>query len=228
MESKSIIYVIDGNIGSGKSELIKNLKEKLKIEGKNLIFLKEPVDDWATIKDKNGKTMLEMYYEDQERWSFSFQMMAFISRLTLLQDTVRENPNSIIIMERNMHTDRHVFAKMLFDIGKIHECDMEIYTRWFDNFADPYKSHKIIYVKTDPVICAERIVQRGRMGENIELEFLVTCDKYHDEMVSLYEDDKIIRIDGNHDCYETDILNSWIEIIHNELSTVEIQKSKND
>ena len=227
MENNCVIYVIDGNIGSGKSELIKNLKMRIAIKDKTIIFLKEPVDEWATIKDKNGKTMLEMYYEDQERWSFSFQMMAYISRLALLQDTVRENPSSIIIMERNMHTDKHVFAKMLHDTGKIHDCDMEIYTRWFDNFAKPYTSYKIIYVKTDPEICAERIVKRGRMGENIPLEFLRDCDKYHDEMISLYDEENIIRIDGNHNCYETNVLDSWIETIHAELSSVSL-KSKND
>lgn len=220
MEHNCIIYVIDGNIGSGKSELIKNLKQKIDIKDEKIIFLKEPVDEWETIKDKNGKTMLEMYYEDQERWSFSFQMMAYISRLALLQDTVKNNPNSIIIMERNMHTDKHVFAKMLHDTGKIHDCDMEIYTRWFDNFAMPYKSYKIIYVKTDPEICAERILKRGRIGENIPIDFLHNCDKYHDEMISLYNDNEIIRIDGNHDCYETDILTDWINTITTDILSI--------
>jgi peptide-methionine (S)-S-oxide reductase len=59
---------IEGNIGSGKSTLLKALEEKYKGE-KQIIFLKEPVDDWATIKDDKGITMLEkfdIFYKAEE------------------------------------------------------------------------------------------------------------------------------------------------------------------
>jgi deoxyadenosine/deoxycytidine kinase len=76
---------IDGNIGSGKSTLMANLREHYKDEP-NVVFLKEPVDEWAAIKDENGITILEKFYEDSEKYAFSFQMMAYISRLKVLKD----------------------------------------------------------------------------------------------------------------------------------------------
>ena len=85
----SKIISVEGNIGSGKTTLLENLKDKYK-SNPNVIFLREPVDEWENIKDKNGTTMLEKFYSDQKRYSFSFQMLAFISRLVLLKKTIKE------------------------------------------------------------------------------------------------------------------------------------------
>ena len=71
------IITIEGNIGSGKSTLLAHLKEKYE-NNTNIIFLREPVDEWECIKDKEGVTMLEKFYSDQKTYSFSFQMMAYI------------------------------------------------------------------------------------------------------------------------------------------------------
>ena len=58
------IFSIEGNIGSGKSTLIENLK---KYET-SFIYLPEPVDLWNEIKDSSGVTILEKYYQDQMSW----------------------------------------------------------------------------------------------------------------------------------------------------------------
>ncbi len=67
------IISIEGNIGSGKSTLLENLKKHY-VTNENVIFLREPVDDWEKIKDKQGNTMLKKFYDDQEKYSFSFQI----------------------------------------------------------------------------------------------------------------------------------------------------------
>ena len=92
----SKIISIEGNIGSGKSTILKYLKEYYK-NNNNIIFLQEPVDQWDEIRDKNNKTILEKFYEDQTKYSFAFQMMAYISRLSLLKDTIEKNPDSIML-----------------------------------------------------------------------------------------------------------------------------------
>ena len=82
------IISIEGNIGSGKTTLLAELKTKFGHD-KNIVFLKEPVDDWATITDVNGVTMLEKFYANQKEYSFPFQMMAYISRLALLKNAIK-------------------------------------------------------------------------------------------------------------------------------------------
>ena len=77
------IYSIEGNIGSGKSTFIDILKKENKL--KNVVYLEEPVKVWETIKDKSEETILEKFYKNQNKYSFSFQMMAYISRLSELK-----------------------------------------------------------------------------------------------------------------------------------------------
>lgn len=198
------IISIDGNIGSGKSTLLEILKKQL-VDNENVIFLREPVDIWESILDENGTNIIEKFYQDQSKYSFSFQMIAYISRLALLKEAVEQNPDKIIITERSLFTDKYVFAKMLYDSDKIELINYRIYLQFFDTFIKDYGVDKILYIKTDPEKCCERISKRGRAGEeNIPLEYLKECDAYHNDMVDHADLKNTIKIviDGNIDIYE--------------------------
>ena len=222
---------IEGNIGSGKSTLLSNLREHYK-DNNNVIFLKEPVDEWAKIKDINGTTILEKFYADQEKYSFPFQMMAYVSRIKVLRDTLKENRDSnqnqgenlekkdyIIITERSLYTDKMVFAKMLYDSDKIEDVNYQIYLNWFDTFSGEFPVHKVIYVKASPDKCYERIVKRSREGEeNIPLQYLTACSLYHDNMLDKSASNCVCNeqliLDGNIDIYENKTqLDEWIQEI---------------
>lgn len=211
------IFSIEGNIGSGKSTLLENLKKEFS-NNKNIIFMKEPVDEWEEIKDTAGNTMLQKFYEDQEKYSFPFQMMAYISRLNLLKKTVEKNPGAIIISERSLYTDKFVFAKMLYESSKIEDVSYQIYNKWFDAFVKDFPICGVIYVETDPEICHQRVAKRSRLGEsNIPLDYLKSCHSYHTNMLNC-DFQKIsnrqLVLDGNTDIYEnSDILCDWIENI---------------
>ena len=224
-ESASYTFIsIEGNIGSGKSTLLANLRENYK-NNDNVIFLKEPVDEWAKIKDINGTTILEKFYADQEKYSFSFQMMAYVSRIKVLRDTLKEKTigqekkQYIIITERSLYTDKMVFAKMLYDSGKIEDVNYQIYLNWFDTFSGEFPVHKVIYVKAAPEQCYARIAKRSREGEeNIPIEYLTACSLYHDNMLDKSTDscvcDEQLILDGNIDIYENKTqVNEWIQEI---------------
>ena len=210
----SKIISIEGNIGSGKSTLLSYLKKKYE-NNINIIFLNEPVDEWETIKDKNNITMLRKFYENQERYSFAFQMMAYISRLALLKEAIEKYPNSIIITERCLNTDRYVFAKMLYDSGKLEDVEYQIYLKWFDHFSQLQQIQKVIYLKTDPEISFYRVNKRSRDGEStISLEYLQNCHNYHEDMINNINDQKLI-INGNKDTdLDINIVNEWLNNIN--------------
>jgi len=199
------IITIEGNIGSGKSTLINRLKQ----ENKNglLYFLPEPVDQWNTIRDTRGVTILELYYGNKKKYSFSFQMMAYITRLSQIRNYIKTLPSdAIIITERCLYTDRYVFAKMLYDTGFIEEIEYTIYIRWFNEFEEYSKLDKIIYIKTDPEVCRDRINKRNRKGEeNIPLNYLQDCHDYHEKWMDLERDinTNYIVIDGNRENIDT-------------------------
>ena len=161
------IVSIEGNIGSGKSTLLSNLREHYK-NSSNVVFLKEPVDEWEKITDENGETILKKFYSDQEKYSFPFQMMAYVSRLKVLRDTLKTIKNTstdkkiIIITERSLYTDKMVFAKMLYDSKKIEHVNYQIYLNWFDMFSEEFPVNKVVYVKTTPDKCYQRIGKRSR------------------------------------------------------------------
>ena len=213
----SKIISVEGNIGSGKSTLLENLREKYK-DYPNVVFLKEPVDEWETIKDKNGSTILEKFYSNQKRYSFSFQMLAFISRLVLLKKTIKEKPNAIIISERSLITDKMVFAKMLYESEKIEDVEYQIYLKWFDYFCSDYPINKIIYIKSDPEICNKRINERGRLGESeIPVSYLKSCNDYHTDMIySLIEQNNvsILELEGNVNIKKNkQHLEEWLKLV---------------
>ena len=215
------IVSIEGNIGSGKSTLLSNLREHYK-NNSNVVFLKEPVDEWEKIKDETGETILKKFYADQEKYSFPFQMMAYVSRLKVLRDTLKTikndigNKNIVIITERTLYTDKMVFAKMLYDSKKIEHVNYQIYLNWFDTFSDEFPVNKVIYVKTSPDKCYQRIVKRLRTGEeNIPLDYLTSCSIYHDNMLDKENPECVcldqLVLDGNVDIYENkNQVNEWI------------------
>ena len=219
------IVSIEGNIGSGKSTLLETLKTIFKENG-NIVFLREPVDEWEKIKDKDGNTMLQKFYANQQEYSFAFQMMAYISRLAILRESVRdimgkihkqsscENNKYIIITERSLYTDKYVFAKMLYDQGKIEDVKYHIYLNWFDEFAKDFPVNDVIYVNTDPKKCYDRIHKRARVGEEvIPLAYLTSCHDYHnaflDETTGIKSTQLVLN--GNVDIFQNShIVDSWI------------------
>ena len=215
----SQIITIEGNIGSGKSTLLEHLKKKY--YACEIIFLREPVDEWENIKDENGTTILKKFYADQKAYSFSFQMMAYISRLALLKEAVEKNPNAIIITERSLVTDKMIFAKMLYDSGHIQHIEYQIYSKWFECFAKDYPINKVVYVNSSPEICFARIHERSRLGESeIPLDYLTSCDDYHKNMIASFSENKnisVMELNGNTNIKIKEnehCLSEWLDKIH--------------
>ena len=197
------IFNVEGNIGSGKSTLINVLSKQLRcIDSRQIVYVQEPVSEWAKIKDTAGETMLEKFYADQHKYAFSFQMMAYISRLSLLKRVIKDYPNAIIITERSVFTDKDVFAKMLYDEGKIEEVNYQIYLTWFDEFIEEIPITGLIYVNTSPEKSKERVVLRDRTGETIPLEYLKKCHDYHQDWISNFGNNVFV-FDGNTDFSKT-------------------------
>lgn len=201
----SQIVCIEGNIGSGKSTLLNVLKRNYENQKhlKNIptyIFVDEPLDIWNTIRDKAGVTILQHFYNDQQKYSFTFQMMAYISRLIKLKEAIQNNPNSIIVVERSIFTDRHVFASMLYRNGKINEIEHSVYLMWFNHFIQELPEISLVYIRTEPDICISRIRKRDRDGEEkIQNDYIEMCHMYHDDMIMdmTQKNIRVLTLNGN-------------------------------
>lgn len=191
-----MLISIEGNIGSGKSTIIDYLKT-IKDMNHHIVFVDEPVDEWLTIKS-GEKNALELFYEDQDKNSFWFQILAYITRLRNLLETQEKYPNKIIITERSIYTDKHVFAQMLYESGKISDIEFKTYNYWFDTFKNKTKIDYILYVNTNPEECFNRIKVRNRTEESsVSLEYLTQCHKKHIDWIENNKDSKIVYINGH-------------------------------
>jgi len=211
--TQPIIISIEGNIGSGKSTLVERLKTKYSTDP-TICFLEEPVGIWESIQDKDGNSMIAKYYGNQKKYAFSFQMMAYISRLSLLKQALQKNYD-IIITERSVYTDKEVFAKMLYNDEKIEDVEYAIYLRWFDEFLQELPPISLIYVKTDPQVAFDRVKMRSRKGEEIPLEYLENCHAYHENWLNneVVNQNKLV-LNANHDIKTNPyIVLEWIENI---------------
>jgi deoxyadenosine/deoxycytidine kinase len=181
-----ILISIEGNIGAGKSTILEKVKETYK-NRTDILFLREPVDIWESIKDENGKTILENFYTNPSKYAFSFQVMAYITRLSLLKKLISENPSGkIIICERSLEADKNIFAKMLHDDGVIDHLCIQIYHKIYEEYMNDFPLQYVIYIDANPEICLQRILQRSREGENtISIDYLQKCkDYYHQWLLS--------------------------------------------
>ena len=206
------IISIEGNIGSGKSTFVKRLQEYYKDNNK-IYFLQEPVNIWEGIQNENKENIIDCFYKDLDKFAFSFQMLAYISRLSLLRDAITKD-YEYIFTERCVFTDRNVFAKMLYDSGKIEKINYEIYNKWFDEFIREYNEFYYIYIKTDPTKALERVNKRSRTGETIPIDYLIKCNDYHNDWLEKVEKSKITLLDGNKDKTDKEY-NDWFQIVNN-------------
>jgi deoxyadenosine/deoxycytidine kinase len=192
-----MLISIEGNIGTGKSTLVKILKEKFN-RNTNVKFLQEPVDQWLKLTDSDGTNILDKFYKDQKRWSYSFQMNAFITRV---KDIISSDPEkNIVFAERSVLTDRKVFAKLLMESGDISEIEWKLYNQWYTWLNSSFKTepNKIIYLRAEPEISYKRIKKRNREEEkSIKLEYIKGVHKKHDNWLN--NDPSVLVIDWNED-----------------------------
>jgi len=72
MKEERTMILFEGNIAAGKS----TLGEELARSGK-FGFVPEPVDQWQNFRlpsSRKATNLLKLFYKDQERWAFTFQM----------------------------------------------------------------------------------------------------------------------------------------------------------
>jgi deoxyadenosine/deoxycytidine kinase len=184
-----ILISIEGNIGAGKSTLLRALRAKSDLDW---CFIDEPVDTWTSLKNDDDVSLLELFYGDQRRWSYTFQNCAVLSRFQNIEKTVAnqriKEPHKkykVFVTERCLQTDYQVFAKMMRADGKMDRLEFDLYKRWYNLIeATATRLSAIVYVDTEPDVCFDRIRMRNRDGEEgIPLAYLTSLHKFQNEMI---------------------------------------------
>jgi hypothetical protein len=138
--SKMSLYVLEGDFGDGKNQLLAELKRSLHyVNGQKIVVLEEPVQQC-----NNGQ--FEIYYKNPKKYALVLQLLVLTARYNLLRKTLQENPNAVIIMERSMLSDLNVFTKMHWDNGNISSDEHYAYMAVY-NALNQFHIMGIFYLK---------------------------------------------------------------------------------
>ncbi|XP_023562540.1 deoxycytidine kinase [Octodon degus] len=169
---------IEGNIAAGKSTFVNILKQVCE----DWEVVPEPVARWCNVQStqdefeelttsqKSGGNVLQMMYEKPERWSFTFQSYACLSRiraqLASVNGKLKDAEKPVLFFERSVYSDRYIFASNLYESDCMNETEWTIYQDWHD-----WMNNK----------CLSRIHLRGRTEEQgIPLEYLEKLHYKHE------------------------------------------------
>ena len=66
-------FVVEGNIGAGKSTFLRLVKQEIPLQ---LVY--EPLKEWQEVE---GENLLEKFYQDIPRWTYTFHSYTFVTRV---------------------------------------------------------------------------------------------------------------------------------------------------
>jgi deoxyadenosine/deoxycytidine kinase len=209
------MYVVEGNIGSGKSTLLDYINSN--VNDSEVIY--EPLNDWFKFKTNDNKNILELFYNDTNRWAYTMQTIAFLTRLQSIQSPQEKR---FRFVERYVDSDKKIFAENCYENKLMNDLEWSIYNNWFEwtkkLFMNKSKIEPdaIIYIKTDPKVSYGRIKKRNRGEEsNISLEYITDLNDRYEKMIKEC-DIPVIILDGNLENDESNkILNKFINDIKN-------------
>lgn len=219
-----IIISIDGNIGAGKSTFLNQLKKQFP----KFHYVDEPVDTWTKFVNEDGENLLEVFYKDRKRWSYTFQNCAFLTRVRAITKAIKDwkqtcisNPSeaehNIFITERSVATDFNVFAKMLHQDGSLNKMEWDMYRNWYHFLFTDCRIAGILYITCSSEKCAERINIRNRQGEDgIPLEYLESLHKAHEDWIN-NTDIPVFKIDTENQDFTSENVDNLFEPINNKL-----------
>ena len=172
---------IAGNIGAGKTSLAELLAKHYKWE--------------AHFEDVIDNPYLDDFYNHMERWSFNLQIYFLKSRFQQLLK-IKES-KKLIIQDRTIYEDAHIFAPNLKAMGLMNQRDFKNYQELFELLESLIKGPDLlVYLRSNIPNLVNKIHKRGRDYENsISIDYLSRLNERYEAWVSTYDKGEILVID---------------------------------
>jgi len=173
------IITLDGNIGCFKTSILNYFHKYYKTP----VDL-EPVENWS-------EYLKNMYNTDKS--TYNFQIRVWLDRCW-----IQEKSNTILLMERSPYFIKNVFVEKAYEDKTISEEEYKNILTLHKTTDKLWKPQGYIYLRSNPEICFNRIIKRGREAEkNIKIEYLKRIHELHDKKYeeALKNNKNIICID---------------------------------
>jgi len=170
------MYILEGNIGAGKSTFLKMLAHKLPYISIGL----EPKNNW--LDHVGSQSLLANFYQKPKRWAYTLETLSMICRVREHR-AEQERSHPFHIVERSIYSGYYCFAKNGHENGFLTDLEWNIYQQWFSflttNNCQPPQG--FIYLHVVPEIAYERTKQRNRTAEkNMSLGYLKQIHQNHE------------------------------------------------
>ena len=149
------IYALEGNIGAGKTTILKIIGKHFK----DVEFVEEPVKQWQNL---GGMNLLDAFYTDPKRWGFSFEFFSMLTKIKALLNAANSD-KPIVVIERSILSNK-VFMDLSEELGKLDKMEYRMLMNTYDFYiqhAYPQLSG-IIYLDTPVDECIRRITKRNK------------------------------------------------------------------
>ncbi len=172
------MYILEGNIGAGKSTFLTMLAKHLT----DVTVALEPMHNWQN--KIYGQSLLANFYQDPKRWAYTLEILAMVCRV---REHIEEQENPTIkITERSIYSGHYCFAQNDYESGFMTDVEWKAYNEWF-KFLIPGKCKPpkgFIYLYADPETSYARIKKRNRLAEKqISLGYLKQIHAKHEEFL---------------------------------------------
>jgi deoxyadenosine/deoxycytidine kinase len=183
MPSQPLFVAVAGNIGAGKSSLARLLGERFQWKP---YF--ESVDDNPYLSD---------FYSDMSRWSFHLQIYFLANRFKCHKEIVESSES--VIQDRSIYEDAEIFARNLYDIGKMTERDYTNYVSLFHVMMEYLKPPDLmIYLRANVDTLVKQISKRGRdFEQGIQRSYLETLNKLYEDWITRYKLGPLLIIESD-------------------------------
>ena len=194
MPSHPLFIAIAGNIGAGKSSLARLLGERFRWKP---YF--ESVDDNPYLSD---------FYSDMSRWSFHLQIYFLANRFKCHKEIVESSES--VIQDRSIYEDAEIFARNLYDIGKMTERDYTNYVSLFHVMMEYLKPPDLmIYLRANVDTLVKQISKRGRdFEQGIQRSYLETLNVLYEDWITRYKLGPLLIIESDN----LDFVNNKIDL----------------
>jgi deoxyadenosine/deoxycytidine kinase len=164
--------IVAGNIGVGKSTLVKMLCEKL---------------DWQPFYEPETENpYLADFYQDMSRWSFQSQVF-FLSRRLQIHHQILHHSGSVI-QDRSIYEDAEIFARNLYLQGNLSERDYATYRSLYQTLVEFLPPPDlVIYLRASVETLSQRIALRNRDYEkSINPDYLARVNNLYSEWITAF------------------------------------------